>query len=453
MTALINSLVARFRKDNNRKENIMSRHLNHVLVGLVVASVSFIGLGHAALLENNANLELWLRADAGVVTDGLGNVTQWQDQSGNTRHAAPGTNPNSPPSLSSNVFNGRPAIAFDSSQEQYLIPSLPTAGNESTLFTVYEGTGKILVTRKQNRSFHLQADSATRYTFRARNSGGWDFRRDFANYSGARIGAASYVNGVNLQVGVNGAYTSFTPESAWQELGNPMSPAIGVNAGSPNPGYAEGGGHFNGHIAEIIYFNRVLNSAERVIMENHLAAKYGSPLAAAADKYAGDTSALGNYDRDVIGIGAENDGANLSSSLAGITLDAASLDPGDYLLAGHRVETNSLVIDSADGILLKRSNRVWYLDKTGELDATLTFDFAELGIAPPNQTDFYLLYSSVNSFEFTILDTVTLVGDQTIFTLGNASLLDGYYTVAAIPEPSSLALLGLGGLLALRRRR
>ncbi len=436
----------------------MTRRLTSLALAAMFGLGSVTPCSEAAVLSNNANLELWLRADMGVVTDGLGNVTQWQDQSGNARHAAPGSGSNNrPPSLASNVFNGQPALEFNSAGSEFLIPMLPTAGSNATTLVVYEGTGKILVTRWQNRTFHLQANSSSQYTFRARPSGGGatEYSRNFTSYSGARIGVASYEFGTpsyDLRVGVNGTFTSFAPASPWGEAGAPANPAIGMNGDATGDAYDPGESYYNGHIAEIIYFNRVLNAAERIILENHLSAKYGAPLATAADKYAGDTLANGNYDRDVIGIGAESDGDNLGSGLAGLTVTANTLDAGDYLLAGHKVETNSLVVDAADGILLKRSDRVWYLDKTGTLDATLTFDFSELGIAPPKQTDFHLLYSATNAFDFTILDTVTLVGGQAIFTLGNALLQDGYYTVAAIPEPASLALLGLAGLLARRRR-
>ena len=37
---------------------------------------------------NIPGCRLWLRADAGVQTDGNGNVTEWQDQSGHRNHAS-----------------------------------------------------------------------------------------------------------------------------------------------------------------------------------------------------------------------------------------------------------------------------------------------------------------------------------------------------------------------------
>lgn len=54
---------------------------------------------------------LWLRADAGVQTNGSGAVTSWSDQSGHGNHApAPAGNE---PTLNSNALNGKPAVHFD----------------------------------------------------------------------------------------------------------------------------------------------------------------------------------------------------------------------------------------------------------------------------------------------------------------------------------------------------
>jgi hypothetical protein len=54
---------------------------------------------------------LWLKADAGVTTDGSGLVTQWDDQSGNGNNATPFGGPESYPLLT-NGFNNAPVLHF-----------------------------------------------------------------------------------------------------------------------------------------------------------------------------------------------------------------------------------------------------------------------------------------------------------------------------------------------------
>src|SRR5262249_444587 len=58
-------------------------------------------------------------------------------------------------------------------------------------------------------------------------------------------------------------------------------------------------------ISSVIVFNRVLNSTERIIVENFLSAEWGIALNTTSgnDHYAGDQAANGSYNFDVFGIG------------------------------------------------------------------------------------------------------------------------------------------------------
>ena len=109
----------------------------------------------------------------------------------------------------------------------------------------------------------------------------------------------------------------------------------------------------------------------------------------------------------------------------------------------------------------QRWDRVWYVDKTGTLDATLSFGLADGGlpVAPPApEYEFVLLYSPTGAFSFSILDwDADIYMERMSFSLANGQLLDGYYTLATarVPEPASAVLIGLGVLLLvpLARRR
>jgi hypothetical protein len=208
---------------------------------------------------------------------------------------------------------------------------------------------------------------------------------------------------------------------------------------------------FDGDMAEVILYDRLLNSAEDSLVRHYLASKYNI-APGVTDRYAGDTSVAGDYDLDVFGIG-RNDAANevTTSSSAGLALTESgdTLDNGEWLLAGHKTPVNRWV--SADvPPAVQRSDRVWYLDKTGTLDATLTFDLSEAGLASPSEPNYQLLFSPTSAFAFSNLGlTPTFNGDQISFTVPNARLLDGYYTLAVAPEPSTmlLVLLGLCGIM------
>jgi hypothetical protein len=237
-------------------------------------------------------------------------------------------------------------------------------------------------------------------------------------------------------------------------------------------GHPYGARSWNGDIAEVVVYNRQLNSAERSIVENSLSAKYnvGSTLSGsdwtlgANDHYSGDLGSKGNYDRDVFGIGrvdATNQVINAGSAGLGIMTTNGSLGDGDWVLAGHKVATNSWITGTdLPGGVGPRSDRVWYIDKTGSVDVDLTFGLADAGLTVPTTGGYVLLFSPTNAFSFSVLDvspTISGSGPNLAisFSVPDALLRSGYYTLAMVPEPASLVLLAIGGLglVIVRRRR
>ena len=255
---------------------------------------------------------------------------------------------------------------------------------------------------------------------------------------------------VNI-VGSAGTQDTFQSGSDTHKIGNATS-AVGAKA-------------FEGYVAEILVYNRALNNAERLIVGNHLSSKYNTGSTAiglnetlgATDRYAGDLDTNGDYDQDVFGIGRHATG-DVVTTLAGggltLTESGGTLGNDEWLFAGHNTPTNSLV-PYGD---FQRWDRDFYLDKTGSLDATLTFDFSDAGLAPPlgSNSIFQLLYST-DGLNFSELGVAgVLAGDQVTFLLSNTLLQNGYYTLAITfaPEPNSmLIMLGVLGCGILRRKK
>src|SRR5687767_8722044 len=83
-------------------------------------------------------LSLWLRADVGTTTNATGNVTTWQDQSGNANHALQ-PEETMAPLLVPGALNSKPVLRFDGTDDFLDVathPSLEIAGDISSFFVV-----------------------------------------------------------------------------------------------------------------------------------------------------------------------------------------------------------------------------------------------------------------------------------------------------------------------------
>ena len=421
-----------------------------ILVACIAAAT-----GARANLPVTNNLATWHDAAVGVTTGVSATVTSWADQSGNGHTATqPGATAFRPDYIP-NQWNGRPVIRFDGTVGDSGTDTLdwtPFAQDiNTTIFMVYRhdpaGVQQNLIQR--------DTASPTAY-YNVNNTGVNDpgiypfILGNTPDTTGTNVHRFAWSNSTGngiAEIGIDGAVIANVAHGPWGFLGNWT--AIG----------GPGGQQTYGDVAEVVLYNRVLNAAESQIVENHLSAKYALPMAA-NDRYAGDNGGLGNYDTEVFGVGRVDVSNQLLTGTAGdgLELGAASLANGEFALAGHKVAVNGFTADDAPmGV---RMERVWYLDGTSlSSELGLTFDFSEAGVTMPVGGGYQLLYSSNNAFEtssspFSILSTAYSVsGDQVTFLMNGASLSDGYFTLAAIPEPSTVMLFGAGGAFLWFRRR
>lgn len=224
----------------------------------------------SAQLPTNS-LELWLKADAGVVTTGT-NVTQWTDQSGNNRHAMAAVGN---PQLVDNELCGGPVIRFNGNAGM-LTPAFQTfEAKRGTIFLVTKVTG---------------------------GGGTLGFGTTISTYTGSGVQWQTGVYTANATyswydgVGSSGASISASPPNEWgiltyQRTSNTLlkfykSGALAANVTVANNqasvntlkigfnDYAPQSEFLYGDIAELIVYNRSLSDEEVYNVNVYLANKY-----------------------------------------------------------------------------------------------------------------------------------------------------------------------------------
>ncbi len=226
-----------------------------------------------------------------------------------------------------------------------------------------------------------------------------------------------------------------------------FSPCTNGIAKPPDPGLT-GQFLFKGRIAEICYYAYSLNDAERIIVENYLAAKYFANIID-NDKF----EYQANYGNDVIGIGAQpngddhnhSKGDNLFEISVGLMDPAFKFSPviSRYLLVGHNgnpmLWTNQNTPDTATVMRLRRT---WRFDRNGfsgsQGDQTLKIklDSTDLPTLPGSDYKLAVLIDDSNgplpnfSASSRVIELPNIGG--TMFE-GKYLIPDGaYFTIAAV---------------------
>ncbi|MEJ0054307.1 MAG: hypothetical protein WDN75_00840 [Bacteroidota bacterium] len=268
-------------------ETIMRTLVISFFLLAVLSSTAQTGPGGVG---SSATNQLWLMANTGVYTDGgstdaanTNNIQQWNDQSGNGRNAIQLTLGNRP-NYQTGVMNGLPVIRFTNANNDRMLSAGLTSANAASVWVVASYTSL----PSPNPGLIQGSPSGLAYTSADKNIGMWvastsPFRAwgrgiqtdgtsvNLSNTTGTPTTAGTVYLYLNQYNGTNaitqylsGSVSSTVPYNgtlrSWTDM------AIGNQSGT------EG---WNGDIAEVIAYNTSVNSAQRIIIDNYLAAKYG----------------------------------------------------------------------------------------------------------------------------------------------------------------------------------
>lgn len=223
-------------------------------------------------------LELWLRGDYGVTAGASGKVTSWAVE-GSPLTAAP-AQPAEQPTLVASAINGKPAVRFDGDQNMLEVPMSidPKVSPQLTVISVWSSA--------------TAERSPLRKLYGADNGGydraaGIDDRSEGSNYT-VFGGSAGVVGSLNFTANT----PNLTVESYDQTQKKLNTWANGAAKSNVDAEYNEMLDHFfigstgrvyhemwQGDLAEMLVYRRVLTDDERKKVEDYLAGKYGLKLA------------------------------------------------------------------------------------------------------------------------------------------------------------------------------
>lgn len=220
------------------------------------------------------SLVLWLRADAGVITDASNTLTQWTDQSGNNNHAYISTNT---PKYSSNGINGYPAIQFVSANPDRLIVNSVTLSS-FTVFSVFKMSppaGGIIYEQSINAnsndgSYFATSTGWTSHVRRNTTDSSQNLSVSWGVDNNSKIATHIY-NGTHTshKIYINGSENTYTGGVTNDPGTLSVTNSIYIGARQDNSFPCEG------YIGELIVYNRFLSDNERASVENTLSFRFG----------------------------------------------------------------------------------------------------------------------------------------------------------------------------------
>lgn len=241
-----------------------------------------------AQLPVNHNLQLWFRADAGVTTNGSGNVSTWADQSSNGNDAT-NLNLSAQPVWIDNALNGLPVVRFDGVNDVLSTINTVNLTNGLSIFIIakndvrkdYNGLFRVYST-----PFHGSGNSYLEIYWQAGTAGSGN-----PVYAVNRLtGPFSAAVGSNVKPDANNYYIYDVVAAGSAATQRVQAINSGTSSGTVLPiapdfahlgiGYGAAGtggfgGLLDGDIAEVVVFDAALTTFERSQMEGFLADKYG----------------------------------------------------------------------------------------------------------------------------------------------------------------------------------
>ncbi|WP_152286201.1 LamG-like jellyroll fold domain-containing protein [Flavicella marina] len=357
--------------------------------------LGYLGPGGVGNTDGSTALELWLRGDSGVTSDGSDVVTAWLDKSGNGNDV---TLIGGDPTYTTTI-NNHEVVSLDGTDYFQSSVTSNTGTTASVYFagtiTGYSATWAGIISGSKSGQLDWNTTDHVVFLNRYDSSDDIESHRDGVKSvvsnglsgSSVKIMNSEY-DGSNSIIRLDGvASTSVSSTGSFDYN------LIGIGKRITETKYTEG------DYAEVIYFDKDLNLAQKIIIENYLQAKYDGALSA-NDFYNEDNSANGDFDYDVAGIGQATDGSNHTDSQGtGIVRinNPRGLGNDEFLFWGRNNQT-ALAFETNTSNYKERLNTVWRASRRnnpGRVD--VTFDLNGVDLSGMQSCSFLQLIVDNNS--------------------------------------------------------
>ena len=233
-----------------------------------------IGVNDRPWTPANISTALWLdAADASTITLNGGNVSQWNDKSGNARNATQATAANQPAYTASGL-NGKPVLTWDGGND--VLNTASALNHPVSIYSVAQLSGATNSTRgivgSGSQSYSLGTLSSSPAATSA-----------YALWNPFLNGGAYINNTATTDPVVLGSTTVSNVENTWNTYVNGSNAGQAIwDTGTPAaPGFIRigysgvGSEYWLGTIAEVVITSTTLSTTDRQKLEGYLAWKWG----------------------------------------------------------------------------------------------------------------------------------------------------------------------------------
>ncbi|XCF07005.1 T9SS type A sorting domain-containing protein [Tamlana crocina] len=344
------------------------------------------GPGGVGTNNGSSNLIIWYRPDNGISTSG-NSVDGWENSAGISDFDISETGAQRP-TLVTNALNGYDEVSFNGSNR------LRTGLTLTTSNFITNQASSFIVTRADNTTQQSSVYTtdplvgSTRFSCHIPWNGTVYYDIGTCCSTDARIQVGGLSNLTSYSIWAYDAHPTtgkqlYRDQSLLQSRANTSTYSSHATQRFNLGANTSGSNGFSGDATELVIFKEKVNTAQRIIINNYLSAKYNTSLTS-EDYYNEDNPGNGNFDHHVAGIGQASDGSNHTDSQGtGIVRmsNPSDLDNDEYLFWGEETLNPTYNFSTNSSDYTEQLNSIWRVSRRGDIGTvTLSFDISTIDL-------------------------------------------------------------------------